>query len=134
MNEEQRADSMCALIAIVDDDKSVCRAMVRLLTAHSFRAEGHLSAASFIKSLDGGVTPACLITDLQMKGMTGLELLRHLAGVGLTMPTIVITANDDPGMRHRCELAGAAFVLIKPIDAEALMKAVRSVLGDRMES
>jgi CheY-like chemotaxis protein len=66
--------------------------------------------------------------DLQMPGMTGLQLLHHLAGMALTIPTIVVTANDEPGMRHRCELAGAMLCLLKPVSGEALVNAIQEAI------
>ena len=112
-------------IAIVDDDASVRRALGRLLEANSFRVRCYASARTFLQSLDAGA-PACLITDLRMPGMTGLELLQRIASMGLNIPTIVITANDEPGLRHRSALAGATAFLVKPLDLCALLDAIKA--------
>jgi len=113
-------------IAIVDDDESVRRAMARLLGLYSFQVQTYASGDEFLDSLKTRV-PSCLIVDLQMKNeMSGLELLHHLAGMGLSIPTIVMTAQDDPGMRHRCQLAGAVAFLIKPVMKDSLLKAIRA--------
>jgi len=77
--------------------------------------------------------PACLIVDLRMNDMTGLELLHHLAATDLRIPTIVVTADDERGMRHRCKLAGAVAFLVKPVMSDPLLKAIRAAVlkGDR---
>jgi len=107
-------------IAIVDDDQAVGRAMARLISAHSFRVQWYASARAFLSSLEAE-TPDCLILDLQMSEMTGLELLTHLSGMGLRIPTIVISAHDEPGLRHRCKLAGAFSSVDKPVTRERLL-------------
>ena len=114
-------------IAILDDDAGVRWAVSRLLAAHFIQCECYASAHEFLQSLEVA-TPACLITDLGMEGMTGLELLHYLASTGLRIPTIVLTADDEPGLRHRCELAGAAQFLTKPVSGETLLAAVTSVI------
>src|SRR6476661_8754942 len=115
-------------IAIVDDDESVRRAMARLLEAHSFQVQPYPSGREFLDSLTIGV-PACLILDLRMDDMTGLELLHHLAGTGLRIPTIVVTADDDPGLQHRCKLAGALSFLVKPVMSKPLLEAIRAAMA-----
>ena len=115
-------------VAIVDDDASVRRAMLRLCAAYSLRAKAYASAREFLASLEIEV-PDCLILDLQMPDMTGLELLQHLAGSGRRIPTVVVTGNDEDGMRHRCELAGAAAFLLKPVSADILISTIRTVVA-----
>jgi FixJ family two-component response regulator len=111
------------VIAIVDDDPSVLRALKRLLNAHSYRAETYESARQFLSSLAGGL-PQCLIVDLQMPEMTGLELQKHLTQNGIRIPTIIITAHDEAGARERCESAGAIAFLPKPLRDTALIAAI----------
>jgi FixJ family two-component response regulator len=122
-------------IAIVDDDEPVRRAMARLLGAYSFHVQTYPSGRAFLDSLKSGV-PACLIVDLQMNDVTGLELLHHLAGTGLRIPTIVATADDEPGIRHRCKLAGAVAFLVKPVMSDPLLKAIKAAMAtsNRMAS
>jgi FixJ family two-component response regulator len=110
-------------IAIVDDDPSVLKALARLLRTRAFRARTYASAQEFIASLSGEL-PACLIIDLQMPGMTGLELLQHLKRKEIRVPSIVITAHGDAGMRERCEAAGAIAFLSKPVQDTALFAAI----------
>ena len=115
-------------VAIVDDDESVRRALGRLLRAHSFEIQTFQSAKDFLDSLKAAV-PICLIVDLQMEGMTGLELLHHLAAQAFEIPAVVVTAHDEPGMQHRCELAGASAFLVKPVTRDGLLDAIGAALG-----
>jgi FixJ family two-component response regulator len=116
-------------IAIVDDHESVRRAMARLVGAYSsFQVQTYASGREFLDSLKISV-PNCLIVDLRMKDMTGLELLHSLAGMGLRIPTIVATADDEPGMRHRCKLAGAVAFLVKPVMSDPLLDAIKTAMS-----
>jgi FixJ family two-component response regulator len=110
-------------IAIVDDDPSVLKALARLLRARTFEVRTYTSARDFLTALPDGL-PECLIVDLQMPGMTGLELQRHLSRTGVQIPTIVITAHDEPGARDRCEAAGASAFLSKPLQDTSLLAAI----------
>jgi FixJ family two-component response regulator len=110
-------------IAIVDDDPSVLKALSRLLRARALRARTYRSAQEFLVSLPDG-TPQCLIADLQMPGMSGLELLQHLSREDIEIPTIIITAHGDGGVRERCEAAGATAFLVKPLQDTALFAAL----------
>jgi FixJ family two-component response regulator len=115
-------DRIC--VAIVDDDAGVRRALARLLRASRFDAVAYESATEFLASLSGRV-PDCLVVDLQMPEMNGLELQQHLARASVKIPTVVITAHDGVGTRERCQSAGAAAYLLKPLDEEALISAIR---------
>jgi FixJ family two-component response regulator len=110
-------------IAIVDDDPSVLRALARLLRAHAIEARTYTSAREFLTALPDGL-PECLIVDLQMPAMTGLELQRYLTRKGILIPTIVITAHNEAGARERCESAGAAAFLSKPLQDTSLLAAI----------
>src|SRR5262245_10943907 len=104
----------CRWIAIVDDDPSVVKALRRRLRVRAFQTKAYASAREFLASLPDGV-PGCLIVDLQMPEMTGLELHRHLTHCGLRIPTIIITAHGDDMVRERSEAAGVIAVLSKPL-------------------
>lgn len=119
---------MTTLIGIVDDDGWIRLAMARLITAHSYEVRTYGSAREFIDSLELAVR-ACLIVDLNMPGMTGLELLRYLAGAGHRIPTIIYTAYDEPGTRRRCALAGAIAFLVKPVTGDLLLEAIKEALA-----
>jgi FixJ family two-component response regulator len=110
-------------IAVVDDDPSVLKALTRLLRIRSFAAKTYGSALEFLASLPGE-KPDCLIVDLQMPGMSGLELHQYLAGRGIEIPTIIITAHDEGDARQRCESAGVDGFLSKPIEDTALLEAI----------
>jgi FixJ family two-component response regulator len=112
-------------IAIVDDDASVRKALMRLLQTSSYRVDTFASASEFFASLKRRV-PDCLIVDLQMPTTDGLELRNSLNRAGIAIPTIVITAHDEPGTRERCRAAGAAAYLLKPIQKTELIEAIRA--------
>jgi len=112
-------------IAIVDDDPSVLKALARLLGTRSFATKTYLSAPQFLASLPEGL-PDCLIADLQMPEMTGLELQLDLARRGVQIPIIIITAHDEAGMRARCKSAGAIAYLAKPVSDTSLFAAIDS--------
>jgi FixJ family two-component response regulator len=126
-------------IAIVDDDPAVLKALTRLLRTRAFQTKAYGSGQEFLAALPDGL-PECLILDLQMPEMTGLELQQHLARRGIQIPTIVITALGDIGVRERCVSAGAVAFLSKPVqstslfaaidDASAISRKRNSTLGD----
>ena len=113
-------------IAIVDDDASVLKALTRLLRAHTFRTQAYVSAREFLGDLPNG-TPDCLILDLQMPDISGLELFQHLANKGVTIPTIIITAQGDAAIRQRCATMGAIAFLTKPLQDSVLFAALDKV-------
>ena len=115
-------------VAIVDDDASVRKALSLLLRASSFEAKAYASVAEFLRSLENG-SPECLIVDLQMPEMTGLELQEHLIRHGIRIPTIAITAHNEHGAKQRCESAGASAFLLKPIRKETLIEAIALAIG-----
>ena len=119
-----------SLIAIVDDDESVCRALRRLVRSLAMDAETFNSAQGFLDLLDAmpSFQPDCLVLDVQMPGMNGLELKDRLAIVGNTIPVIFITAYDEVGVREKALTAGALAFLRKPFDDELLVKTVRQAL------
>jgi FixJ family two-component response regulator len=110
-------------IAIVDDDPSVLKALARLLRGRGLEAKTYNSAREFLSALHAGL-PECLIVDLQMPDMTGLDLQRHLTRSGVRIPTIVITAYNEASARERCEQAGAAAFLSKPLRGASLLTAI----------
>ena len=116
------------VVAIVDDDPSVLKALSRLLGTWSLGARPFQSGAQFLASLVDG-RPDCLILDLQMPGMTGLEIQRHLAREGIHIPTIIITAHGDADMRALCTAAGAVACLPKPVSSSSLLAAIETATG-----
>ena len=112
-----------ARIAVVDDDESVRRATRRLLRAAGFEVETYASGAEFLDAVKH-CGPICVIVDLHMPGMSGLEVQSKLALSGLEIPVLFITAYDDPGARDRAVQAGAVGYLRKPFSEEALLEAI----------
>lgn len=115
-------------VAIVEDEKPVRKALGRLLCAAGVPAGGFATCAAFLHSVSEA-RPDCMILDLHMPGMSGLELLHELDARNLHIPTIVITAHDEPGMRERCLGAGAVAYLLKPLDDGTLFDAMALALG-----
>ena len=120
-------------IAIVDDDESVCRAVKRLLRSFSMDAETFSSGQSFLDLVEAmpSFQPDCVILDVQMPGMNGLEVQQRLIKSGHTVPVVFITAHDDLGVREKALAAGAVAFLRKPFDDQLLIKTLReAVKGD----
>jgi FixJ family two-component response regulator len=115
-------------IAIVDDDASVREAIQALLKASGFCAEAFLSAEDFLRS-DRLSDATCLILDVQLRGMSGMQLQEHLSALGSSIPIIIVTA--FPGNRQRALAAGALGFLDKPFHKEELLRYVRSALDLR---
>ena len=112
-------------VAIVDDEEPIRKALERLLRSANLEAEVFASGDAFLDSL-ADRRPNCLILDLHMPGMTGLHVLRHLKQSGMELPTIVITAHDEPEARVHCMAAGATAYLRKPFEGQILLDAVAS--------
>src|SRR5882672_7743362 len=115
------------LIAIVDDDDSMRGALQGLLKAVGLPARAFASAEEFLDSGQQHDT-ACLIADIRMSGMSGLELQARLNAERLRIPTIFITAHGDERMRMQALRAGAVEFLAKPFDEEVLLESVRVAL------
>jgi FixJ family two-component response regulator len=118
------------LISIVDDDESVREAMQGLMKSLGFAAEAFASAEEFLASASRD-RAACLITDMQMPGLTGLGLHDHLVALGKPVPTIVITAYPDERVRARALQAGVVCYLVKPFNESDLLGCIRTVLERR---
>jgi FixJ family two-component response regulator len=116
-------------VAIVDDEPAVRTALARLLEASSFETTTYGSAREFIDSMRRGV-PECLIVDVHMPDFTGLELQRYLNRINKNIPTIVITAFDDAGIRERSEASGAKAFLTKPLHGPTLIDAIMNATMD----
>ena len=115
------------LVAIVDDDDSVRSALEGLLKAVGLPAHAFASAEEFMQSGQQSET-SCLIADIRMPGMSGLELQAKLNAERCRIPIIFITAHGDEKMRMQALRAGAVEFLAKPFDDEALLETVRAAL------
>ena len=115
------------LISIVEDDQPFRESMRKLITSLGYTVEAFPSAADFLASPFLTAT-ACLVTDVQMPGMTGVELHRHLVDAGYAMPTIIVTAYPDEVVRRRALNDGVVCYLCKPVDDDHLERCLRSAL------
>jgi FixJ family two-component response regulator len=109
------------MISIVDDDESVRDATEGLINSLGYPAATFASAEEFLNS-DRVNDTTCLITDVQMPGLSGIELQRRLIAQGCTIPTIFVTAFPDERTRERALTAGAVGYLSKPFREESLIK------------
>jgi FixJ family two-component response regulator len=117
------------LISVIDDDESVRRTTTLLIESFGFRAAAFESADNFLSSGHLNDT-SCLIVDVHMPGMNGLQLQSQLAATGSRIPIIFITAHDDKESRRRAMQAGAIAFLGKPFTDEQLLQCIRSALHE----
>jgi len=116
------------MVAIIEDDESYRVAVRRLLKSAGFSARSFASAEDFLNSGEQRET-GCLIADIRMPGMSGLDLQSKLNSDHCPIPTIFITAHGDEKMRLQAMRGGAVKFLAKPFDGEVLIEAVRVALG-----
>jgi FixJ family two-component response regulator len=122
--------SAAPLISIVDDDDSLRNSLNNLIRSVGFRAQGFPSAEAFLNSSDLHDT-ACLILDVRMPGMSGLDLQRQLVATHSPIPIVFITSHGDEDAQARALDAGAVAFLYKPFREEALLKAIDSALDHK---
>ena len=115
-------------ISIIDDDESIRRTTTRLIESFGFRTAAFESAEMFLTSGQLHET-SCLIVDVRMPGMNGLQLQSRLAAADCRIPIIFITGRDDKESRRRAIQAGAVAFLAKPFTDEQLLQLIRSALG-----
>ena len=115
------------LVAVVDDDASVRRALTRLLQSAELRVLTYASATEFLESGTSSA-PDCLILDIHLGGMSGLELLSRLRELGHDLPVLIITAHDDAQAREAAARGGCAVYLRKPLDAKVLLEEVATAM------
>jgi FixJ family two-component response regulator len=119
------------LISIVEDDQPFRESMTKLIGLLGYKVEAFPSAASFLASTRLAET-ACLVADVNMPGMTGPELHRHLGDAGYAIPTILVTAYPDEVVRKRALKNGVVCYLCKPVDDDHLERCLRSALQSDM--
>jgi FixJ family two-component response regulator len=119
-----------SLIAIVDDDASALEAAVSLIRALGFETAGFSSAADFLGSAERRRT-SCLVLDMRMPGMSGVELHKHLVAAGEPIPTILVTAHHQDGNLEWALSAGAAGYLTKPLQPDRLHASIEAALAER---
>jgi FixJ family two-component response regulator len=113
-------------VSIVEDDESLRAALVALIRSVGHEARGFASAEEYLAIQDGNC--ACVITDLHMPGISGIEMMLKLGEMGYSVPAIMITARAEPSTEARAVAAGALCILRKPFEAEALLECVRRAL------
>ena len=116
------------LIAVIDDDAGLRRGLASLLRAEGFDVRAFGTADDFLADVSDAV-PDCVLTDIQMPGMTGLDLQKHLSLASPGLPVLVMTALPDRSLRDRALAAGAACYLEKPLDETALVTLIRQFVG-----
>jgi FixJ family two-component response regulator len=121
------------LIAVVDDEESVRRALARMLGASQFDVDVFASGQEFLDSLRARL-PDCLILDYQMPGLTGRDVQRQLTNAQNQVPIIVVTAHDLPALREQCLADGAVAYLAKPLQRERLVGLIHDAIRLRSVS
>src|SRR4030095_13513071 len=115
------------VISGVDDDESLRRSLSNLFRSVGVGVDTFASSAEFLRSAQRDNT-SCMVLDLRMNGMSGFDLLRHLAAGEPRIPVVILTAHGDEETRRRSLAAGAIAFLDKPFHAHALLEAVRGAL------
>lgn len=119
---------MVDVVSVIDDDLSVRRAVARLITSAGLEAEVFASAQEYLDAKhEQGV--ACLVLDVQLGGMSGIELAEHLERGGAAPPMIFITAHDDDATRERARRCGAKGYLRKPFDGMRLLEMISDIIS-----
>ena len=128
-NGRKEPEAGAPLVSIVDDDPSVRRSTRRLLRCSGLRAEAFSTGEDFLRS-ESVTDTACLILDVRMPGIDGLELQRRLGETGRRIPIVFLTARASDEEERQAWQAGAANFLRKPIAKNALLNAIQAVLED----
>jgi len=117
-----------SIVAVVDDDPHVLSATARLLRACGFQPRPFPSAEAFL-AREGGDEPDCLVLDVHLPGMSGIELRRRLQTNCCPLPVIFISAAGDEATRRAATQAGCIAYLNKPFDSDALIDAIKKAVG-----
>ena len=118
------------LVYVVDDDESVRTSLSRLMRSAGFAPRVFDSAEQFLRSLQTE-RPACVLLDITMPNVTGLEVQARLKDKGIKLPVIAVSARDDEDTRRLARELGVQFFLRKPVDDQALLDAIHWVTGPR---
>ena len=119
------------VIAVLDDEPEMRKALRRLLACHGFRVHEYESGEQLLAALNSESPeelPDCVLLDLHMPGLHGFDVLEALQVRRLNLPVIVITAHDEPDTAERANALGASAYLKKPVDRNALFSALSAVL------
>jgi FixJ family two-component response regulator len=126
-NQMRESREQDAIIAIVDDDRSVRRGLERLIRSAGWKAETFASAQEFL-ARPGAEAPSCLVLDLQLPGLSGLDLQKRMAEVGLEIPIVFLTGHGDIPASVQAMKAGAIEFLTKPVDEQDLLNAIQEAV------
>jgi FixJ family two-component response regulator len=110
-------------IAVIDDDESFRVALVESLSSLGYETSGYASAEDYLRGIADGSFD-CVITDVHMPGMSGLDLTKRLAALGSTTPVVLITARSDSSLEAKAAVAGAVCLLRKPFEINDLIKSI----------
>ncbi|HMP84436.1 MAG TPA: response regulator [Verrucomicrobiota bacterium] len=122
-----------AVVAVLDDEPQMRKALRRLLSTHGFRVDAYECGEDFLAGLSSN--PAdCVVLDLHMPYVSGYEVLTVFAEQRVNTPVVVITGHDEPGTSERVRALGASAYLTKPVDEAILLSAIRSALETNQPS
>ena len=119
------------LIAVVDDEESIRKALERLLRSAGFTADTFASGVTFLEFMRTRA-PACVVLDLHMPGVNGFEVEAELVRAGSRVPVVIITGHDTPEARARAVGLGAVAYLRKPVDDVLLLAAINSAIAGEL--
>ena len=116
-------------IAVIDDDESFRIALVESLSSLGYGSSGYASAEDYVR-LIGSSAVNCVVSDIHMPGMSGLDLMKHLAAQGTTTPVVLITARSDANLEAKAAVAGAVCLLRKPFEINELIGCIEGAVKD----
>jgi two-component system, LuxR family, response regulator FixJ len=117
-----------AVVHVIDDDAAVRDALAFVLASEDLKVHTYASAEAFLTALPPEVD-GCIVTDVRMPGISGIELLRRLRKMGLMLPVIVVTGHADAHIAAEAINSGALACVMKPFNDDGLLSTIRSVLG-----
>lgn len=121
------------IVHLIDDDEAIRTSLSFVLEMHDLQVRTYASAPEFLK-VAGGLTGGCIVTDVRMPEMSGLDLIRQLKERGVKLPVVVITGHGDVPLAVEAMRAGVVDFIEKPFDDEVLLKAIRMALDAEAES